>query len=113
MPMPLSSQRKMSGIGEPWNADQPAVLNAPCAVEWFADASPKLASTTASPGSGQSVNPCRRAMPIEKAAPTALGRCEAIVEVCGGRSEEHTSELQSLMRISYDVFCLKKKKQSI
>src|SRR3546814_10217788 len=27
------------------------------------------------------------------------------------RSEEHTSELQSLMRISYDVFCLKKKKQ--
>src|SRR3546814_3622752 len=31
---------------------------------------------------------------------------------CGGwsRSEEHTSELQSLMRISYAVFCLKKKK---
>src|SRR3546814_6826290 len=27
------------------------------------------------------------------------------------RSEEHTSELQSLMRISYDVFCLKKKKE--
>src|SRR3546814_9269746 len=31
------------------------------------------------------------------------GRCG------GGRSEEHTSELQSLMRISYAVFCLKKK----
>src|SRR3546814_6166047 len=29
----------------------------------------------------------------------------------GVRSEEHTSELQSLMRISYAVFCLKKKKQ--
>src|SRR3546814_1759178 len=29
----------------------------------------------------------------------------------GERSEEHTSELQSLMRISYAVFCLKKKKQ--
>src|SRR3546814_8664650 len=28
---------------------------------------------------------------------------------CFGRSEEHTSELQSLMRISYAVFCLKKK----
>src|SRR3546814_6406827 len=28
----------------------------------------------------------------------------------GGRSEEHTSELQSLMRSSYAVFCLKKKK---
>src|SRR3546814_3595606 len=30
-----------------------------------------------------------------------------------GRSEEHTSELQSLMRISYAVFCLKKKKINI
>src|SRR3546814_7315760 len=30
---------------------------------------------------------------------------------CQGRSEEHTSELQSLMRISYAVFCLKKKKK--
>src|SRR3546814_4012181 len=30
----------------------------------------------------------------------------------GNRSEEHTSELQSLMRISYAVFCLKKKKMS-
>src|SRR3546814_10631616 len=29
------------------------------------------------------------------------------------RSEEHTSELQSLMRISYAVFCLKKKKQNV
>src|SRR3546814_5943922 len=29
------------------------------------------------------------------------------------RSEEHTSELQSLMRISYAVFCLKKKKQEV
>src|SRR3546814_3079842 len=30
----------------------------------------------------------------------------------GKRSEEHTSELQSLMRISYAVFCLKKKKKT-
>src|SRR3546814_3485326 len=30
----------------------------------------------------------------------------------GARSEEHTSELQSLMRISYAVFCLKKKKET-
>src|SRR3546814_8231776 len=34
----------------------------------------------------------------------------AIVHHAGARSEEHTSELQSLMRISYAVFCLKKKK---
>src|SRR3546814_3409878 len=34
----------------------------------------------------------------------------AVVAVAPIRSEEHTSELQSLMRISYAVFCLKKKK---
>src|SRR3546814_6304264 len=33
----------------------------------------------------------------------------AFMAVLDGRSEEHTSELQSLMRISYAVFCLKKK----
>src|SRR3546814_1308208 len=32
---------------------------------------------------------------------------------CENRSEEHTSELQSLMRISYAVFCLKKKNQQL
>src|SRR3546814_5349696 len=37
-------------------------------------------------------------------APVALARDRA------GRSEEHTSELHSLMRISYAVFCLKKKR---
>src|SRR3546814_6603286 len=34
-----------------------------------------------------------------------------IARLTSARSEEHTSELQSLMRISYAVFCLKKKKQ--
>src|SRR3546814_3823735 len=34
-----------------------------------------------------------------------------IIGVAPQRSEEHTSELQSLMRISYAVFCLKKKKK--
>src|SRR3546814_1493364 len=33
-----------------------------------------------------------------------------VEQICNLRSEEHTSELQSLMRISYAVFCLKKKK---
>src|SRR3546814_3707357 len=46
-----------------------------------------------------------------------LGEGEAVGEVerrleAVGRSEEHTSELQSLMRISYAVFCLKKKNKS-
>src|SRR3546814_5468873 len=35
-----------------------------------------------------------------------------VVTVAIARSEEHTSELQSLMRISYAVFCLKKKKET-
>src|SRR3546814_62402 len=34
----------------------------------------------------------------------------SLQQTLNGRSEEHTSELQSLMRISYAVFCLKKKK---
>src|SRR3546814_10830969 len=41
-----------------------------------------------------------------EASSTTFGRCRAID---GCRSEEHTSELQSLMCISYAVFCLKKK----
>src|SRR3546814_6943561 len=40
---------------------------------------------------------------------TAQWRCSQFGRRVG-RSEEHTSELQSLMRISYAVFCLKKKK---
>src|SRR3546814_4039966 len=39
----------------------------------------------------------------------SLGAALALVVVAGGRSEEHTSELQSLMRISSAVFSLKKK----
>src|SRR3546814_4233862 len=40
----------------------------------------------------------------------ARHRIHAWCVAADGRSEEHTSELQSLMRISYAVFCLKKKK---
>src|SRR3546814_2070666 len=39
-----------------------------------------------------------------------LGLLVLIINAAIYRSEEHTSELQSLMRISYAVFCLKKKK---
>src|SRR3546814_2592351 len=50
-----------------------------------------------------------------KAAVEAVEKAGGKVVVAGAgaadsRSEEHTSELQSLMRISYAVFCLKKKK---
>src|SRR3546814_9441479 len=40
-------------------------------------------------------------------------RCHYLMARRGGRSEEHTSELQSLMRTSYAVFCLKKKNRTI
>src|SRR3546814_2870663 len=43
-----------------------------------------------------------------------LNSIPLVIEIWSSRrSEEHTSELQSLMRISYAVFCLKKKKQTI
>src|SRR3546814_3448075 len=44
--------------------------------------------------------------------PTAVGRRPGTGADHWRRSEEHTSELQSLMRISYAVFCLKKKKRT-
>src|SRR3546814_1774923 len=47
---------------------------------------------------------------VTVAALTVYDMCKA-VDRGMRRSEEHTSELQSLMRISYAVFCLKKKKQ--
>src|SRR3546814_9251908 len=49
------------------------------------------------------------------AAPTAAmtRELEELFDAVRARSEEHTSELQSLMRISYAVFCLKKKKTHI
>src|SRR3546814_4566906 len=40
-----------------------------------------------------------------------LDHNRALSQLAAKRSEEHTSELQSLMRISYAVICLKKKKQ--
>src|SRR3546814_6896927 len=49
---------------------------------------------------------------VPGAAPFTRGRLAQKPELGGDiRSEEHTSELQSLMRISYAVFCLKKKKK--
>src|SRR3546814_7934186 len=51
-----------------------------------------------------------RDLSCQPASPCALGRDQQLKPTHMHRSEEHTSELQSLMRISYAVFCLKKKK---
>src|SRR3546814_10073858 len=65
-------------------------------------------------GRGKSVANCRNAgiaAPAHSPSPPPIQH-----NVLGGgegeRSEEHTSELQSLMRISYAVFCLQKKKKN-
>src|SRR3546814_2114024 len=52
-----------------------------------------------------------RIAPLSPVVIQVVGCCRTAKVPASGRSEEHTSELQSLMRISYAVFCLKKKKQ--
>src|SRR3546814_4941541 len=63
-------------------------------LPWVPDSSSRHAAQV------QFAPQARRTIPEPPDMPPALG---------GGRSEEHTSELQSLMRTSYAVFCLKKK----
>src|SRR3546814_3859686 len=65
-------------------------------------------ATTSSPRSSsawQRCEPRKPAPPVTTTRAISCGRCRGT----RSRSEEHTSELQSLMRISYAVFCLKKK----
>src|SRR3546814_10080147 len=50
--------------------------------------------------------------PISEDFPARVAPLASVLESQRCRSEEHTSELQSLMRISYAVFCLKKKKKN-
>src|SRR3546814_5564788 len=54
--------------------------------------------------------PLQASRRVAAAARAAAPKLHAQPGCCAGRSEEHTSELQSLMRISYAVFCLKKKR---
>src|SRR3546814_6463669 len=54
--------------------------------------------------------PIGLAMALIVRLPTVQSSPSTVPPISFSRSEEHTSELQSLMRISYAVFCLKKKK---
>src|SRR3546814_8366550 len=72
--------------------------------------------TTLFRSGGACLRPARRGHRSCPIASASARRCARILEVArrpgsgrAQRSEEHTSELQSLMRISYAVFCLKKK----
>src|SRR3546814_5932219 len=62
------------------------------------------------PASSRRRGPLTFRNPVVTPFPTHPGAI-AVDFTCDRRSEEHTSELQSLMRISYAVFCLKKKKK--
>src|SRR3546814_7399467 len=71
----------------------------------------RAAACTANPR--RAAAPRRTARPAARRARLHRKAAAAVLELrrSAGRSEEHTSELQSLMRISYAVFCLKKKKK--
>src|SRR3546814_9876746 len=64
---------------------------------------------------GATMRIAKQDVPVRIDVPGAIARQKTEFGSAAGygtmRSEEHTSELQSLMRISYAVFCLKKKNQ--
>src|SRR3546814_6215558 len=92
--LPISGGTRFPGLaGDDEEGMRPAhpARRLPCRVSDGVSPNMRRYSTAKRPSS---VKPCASAMAV------TLG---------GARSEEHTSELQSLMRISYAVFCLKKK----
>src|SRR3546814_4493150 len=78
---------------------------------------PPVARRRAIPDAGRPSNSVeieKFSLPNPTSATSLMRTCEPsgfILSRMFSRSEEHTSELQSLMRTSYAVFCLKKKKQ--
>src|SRR3546814_3694489 len=91
---------------------QPAGRGAPIALRALAKRPAEIESRLRR---GHDIHFFDRALPdvADDQCRTREGGAEGIAQAKGidiGRSEEHTSELQSLMRISYAVFCLKKKK---
>src|SRR3546814_8165852 len=88
-----------------------------CLVAWMADTNPHASELIADVrfGRTQAVMPCSPAAALD--LHLIGGKVQLVMKDSDVlraqlvRSEEHTSELQSLMRISYAVFCLKKKKK--
>src|SRR3546814_6121544 len=72
----------------------------------LADPVQRTAAARAAAGLRRDLDLVTRKMRRQRGAGSSAARLRR------GRSEEHTSELQSLMRISYAVFCLKKKIQN-
>src|SRR3546814_970976 len=78
------------------------------------DESPRVAVCGGARGgkSGRTWLACTDACTLSRRRARCDRHPEGAIGEYAGRSEEHTSELQSLMRISYAVFCLKKTKEN-
>src|SRR3546814_5752148 len=115
---PSTSIPRRSGSTDPHHAR--ANSNTPIASERKCSRSSASRAVTSSPGkhSSRLRRAMRRRSPssARSSAPSGVpsARCHDHGSRASSaiRSEEHTSELQSLMRISYAVFCLKKKQQN-
>src|SRR3546814_4016389 len=84
------------------------------AAAWIEPARYDPATYLADPGlrrRAAALPPDAQAALAERLSTTMSKHIVYAVPAARPRTEEHTSELQSLIRISYDVFCLKKKKQ--
>src|SRR3546814_3607337 len=83
---------------------RPAILFNPSNDAWFGSWGPPQHLAQAR------MRAIEEGLPILRSTPTGISAVIAADGRLLGRSEEHTSELQSLMRISYAVFCLKNTK---
>src|SRR3546814_3172725 len=94
--------------GEPMSCGYSPTPPAACA--WSAHSPSKPTKTGSKPTATSIWTNCASRRKPNYAKPHDQHHDRQFAELDAHRSEEHTSELQSLMRISYDVFCLKKKK---
>src|SRR3546814_3536586 len=88
-------------------SETPLGVGESCPVNMAAPAMPATPAMPAAPAAAP-VKQEVAAAPTPQSAADALAAAAVAMQA---RSEEHTSELQSLMRISYAVFCLKKKQK--
>src|SRR3546814_4021666 len=79
---------------------------------WFSSSSPTERTRRLPRLSISSISPLPSFRFTSSLTTARMSSLRSVVTVSSARSEEHTSELQSLMRISYAVFCLKKKKNT-
>src|SRR3546814_1856646 len=114
--------RAFSGIGEVLFAQPNLETPVAIKVDWHLEGMPKGAQAVTSFGDGDIDLPVGAPDRLDNAVymvgpvwrepeQGTIDNFSAVWADDPGRSEEHTSELQSLMRISYAVFCLNKKQQ--